>query len=221
MPPRPHTPVRWGRSRKEKTVNRGCQWMRKRSHGAWKYWKGCWPMKWNRRSHSVHSVAPTKDRALDSRLSSGFPKADPETKTHVQVVYLEGDPKKAEWRRGQSEMGKKGRQGHEVQANMKVPAVGSWGSTLCGCRTDLRAKIFIEKLPSLPGRGLPPQHWITEQSSLGIGGRAGMVGNQLEINWNSVHQADTLPRMVDSAARWLSFSCSIICSKLNTYKVKE
>lgn len=38
-------------------------------------------MKWNGRSHTMHRVAATKDRAFDSQLSSGLPKADPETKT--------------------------------------------------------------------------------------------------------------------------------------------
>lgn len=54
-------------------------------------------MKWNRGSHTVHRVTATKDRALDSRLRLEFPKADPETKTCVQVVYWGGGiPKKAE-----------------------------------------------------------------------------------------------------------------------------
>lgn len=52
-------------------------------------------MKWNRGSHTVHRVTATKDRALDSRLRMEFPKADPETKTRVQVVYWGGHPQKS------------------------------------------------------------------------------------------------------------------------------
>ena len=53
-------------------------------------------MQWNRGSHTVHRVTATKDRALDLRLRLEFPKADPETKTCVQVVYWGGgaSPKK-------------------------------------------------------------------------------------------------------------------------------
>lgn len=45
--------------------------------------------------------------------------------------------------------------------------------------------------------------------------RAARGKNQLGINSNAVHQANNPPCMVDSAARGLPFSCSIIQPKLN------
>lgn len=59
---------------------------------------------------------------LDSHSSLGIPKADPETKTCIQVVYLGGHPPKA-WS-GQSEMEKKEKP-NKLHVDMKVTAVGN------------------------------------------------------------------------------------------------
>lgn len=88
----------------------------------WKALERCWLVI---EGATLHRAAAAKFRVLDGHLS--FPKAGPEAKTCVRVVYLECGPQKANEGVGKVRWERRGENVNKVHINMKVTAAGDPG----------------------------------------------------------------------------------------------